>query len=430
MFSRSSIGGIELPGESMPEHMTDPDAVYQAVRDELMFDANVRLNLATFSTTWMEPQAQQLMIDSLDRNLIDVHQYPSTAAMEKRCLSILANLWHDPDHVPTGVSSSGSSEAAMIAGLALKWCWRRQRGGSGHDTERPNLVLPTTAQVCWTKFCRYWDVETRYVPISTGCLTMDPARTVAACDENTIGVVPALGATTHGLYDPIADIAAALDDLQNRTGLDIPIHVDGASGGFIAPFLDPDLVWDFRLPRVQSINASGHKFGMTPLSVGWTLWRQDSGLPQGLAFEVDYLGGECQGDDIRTLGLTFSRSGAPVVVQYYNFARLGHQGYQLVHSASRDVATYLAARLAELGTITVLSDGSQLPVVTIRGSSPHLPFTMYDVAKSLSRAGWQVPAYAMPADLTDVGILRFVVRNGFSHLLADHLITDIREAIR
>jgi glutamate decarboxylase len=271
-----------------------------------MLDGNARLNLATFVTTWMEPQARTLIAETLDKNAIDKDEYPQTAELERRCVNIIGALWNAAaEGGATGCSTTGSSEAAMLGGLALKWRWRERRRAAGRPFDRPNLVMGANVQVCWEKFCRYWDVEARMVPVSADAPRLTPEAAVEHCDENTIGVVAILGSTFDGSYEPVADIHAALDRLAAERGLDIPMHVDAASGGFIAPFLDRELVWDFRLPRVQSINASGHKYGLVYPGVGWVVWRDADALPEELVFKVDYLGGE-----MPTFALNFSRPGA------------------------------------------------------------------------------------------------------------------------
>src|SRR3954452_12711656 len=352
-----------LESQSIPRHeLSDAemaaDVAYQIVHDELMLDGNARLNVATFVTMWMEPQAEKLMVECFDKNMIDKDEYPQTAALETRCVNILGRLWHAPDaQAATGCSTTGSSEAAMLAGLALKRRWQQRRKAAGESTDKPNLVMGINVQVCWEKFCRYWDVEMRLVPMEGDRFNLDGPSAVAQCDENTIGVVAVLGSTFDGSYEPVAGICSALDDLEKRTGLDVPVHVDGASGAFVAPFIDPDIEWDFRLPRVQSINASGHKYGLVYPGVGWIVWRNPEALPDDLVFRVNYLGGE-----MPTFALNFSRPGNQIVAQYYNFLRLGFDGYRRVQQASRDVATRLASEIAAMGPFDLITDGTALPV--------------------------------------------------------------------
>ena len=390
-----------------------PETAAQVVADELRLDGSSRLNLATFVTTWMEPQAAKLMADVLDKNAIDKDEYPQTAELERRCVNILGDLWHADAGAP-GCSTVGSSEACMLGGMALLWNWRKTKRGTG----KPNLVMSSGVQICWEKFCRYWDVEPRQVPMTLDQMHLTGAAAAAACDENTIGVVVIVGSTMDGGYEPVAEVSAALDQL---TGLDIGIHVDAASGGFIAPFLQPDLEWDFRVPRVRSINASGHKYGLVYPGVGWAIWRDAAALPEELVFKVNYLGGE-----MPTFTLNFSRPGAQIAVQYYQLLRLGFEGYRRVQQACQDVAKYLSGQIATLGPFELLSDGSQLPVFAFRLRPDVTHFSVYDVSERLRGRGWLVPAYTLPAALEDVAVLRIVVRNGFSRDLADLLLDDIR----
>ncbi|WP_425559956.1 glutamate decarboxylase [Kitasatospora paranensis] len=403
----------------------DPDTAYQIVHDELMLDGNARLNLATFVSTWAEPQAERLMAECADKNMIDKDEYPQTAELEVRCTAMLARLWHAPDaHQAVGCSTTGSSEAAMLAGLALKRRWQHARRAAGKSAERPNLVMGVNVQVCWEKFAAYFEVEARYVPMDGDRYHLSAQGAAELCDENTIGVIAVLGSTFDGSYEPVADIAQALDDLQQSSGWDIPLHVDAASGGMIAPFLDPDLPWDFRLPRVASINTSGHKYGLVMPGVGWALWRDAAALPEDLIFHVDYLGG-----DMPTFALNFSRPGAQVIAQYYNFLRLGFDGYRRVQQTCRDVATRLAGEIAKLGPFELITDGSELPVFAVRLREDIDNFSVFDVSAALREHGWLVPAYTFPANRTDLAALRIVVRNGFGHDLADLLLDDLRRVL-
>jgi glutamate decarboxylase len=294
----------------------------------------------------------------------------------------------------------------------------------GKSTDKPNLVMGINVQVCWEKLANYWDVEMRLVPMEGDRFHMSAEEAVPLCDENTIGVIAILGSTFDGSYEPVAEICAALDDLQERTGLDIPVHVDGASGAFIAPFIDPELEWDFRLPRVASINTSGHKYGLVYPGVGWIVWRDAEALPEDLIFWVNYLG-----DNMPTFALNFSRPGSQVVAQYYNLIRLGVDGYRRVQGYARDVATSLSARIAELGPFELLTKGDELPVFAFTLSDDVDNFTVFDVSNALRERGWQVPAYTFPANRTDLAALRVVVRQGFGHDMADLLIGDIERQL-
>jgi glutamate decarboxylase len=424
MFARSGEVAA-VPRHRLPDGPMDPATAYQIVHDHLMLDGNARLNLATFVTTWMEPEADRLMAECLDKNMIDKDEYPQTAELEVRCVNMLAALWNAPGNgsqatSALGCSTIGSSEAAMFAGLALKRRWQQRRRAAGADIARPNLVMGINVQVCWDKFCNYFEVEPRFAPMAGERFHLDAEQAVGLCDENTIGVVAILGSTFDGSYEPVAEIAAALDDLQSRTGLDIPVHVDGASGGMVAPFLDPGLEWDFRLPRVASINTSGHKYGLVYPGVGWVVWRDAEALPEELIFKVNYLGGE-----MPTLALNFSRPGGQVVAQYYTFLRLGQEGFRQVQQECRDVAMYTSARLAELGPFRLLTRGDELPVFAFTLHDDVTNYSVFDVSAGLRERGWQVPAYTFPAEREDLAALRVVVRNGTSHEMADLLLDDV-----
>jgi glutamate decarboxylase len=314
----------------------------------------------------------------------------------------------------------------MLGGMALLWRWRARRRAAGKDTARPNLVMGSNVQVCWEKFCRYWDVEPKYVPLERGRYHLGVPEAVALCDENTIGVVAIMGSTMDGSYEPVADLAAALDALAANPGdPDVPIHVDAASGGFVAPFLQPDTEWDFRLKRVASINASGHKYGLVYPGVGWVIWRDQDHLPEDLIFKVNYLGGE-----MPTFALNFSRPGAQVAAQYYNFLRLGFSGYRHVQQTSQDIARYLSGEIAKLGPFELLSDGSDLPVFAFKLRDEITGYSVFDLSERLRMRGWQVPAYTFPADLTGTAVMRIVIRNGFSMDLANLLLTDLRKHVK
>jgi glutamate decarboxylase len=414
-----------MPRLRLPDGAIPPAVAAQLVRGELALDGSARLNLATFVTTWMEPEAAALMAETFDKNMVDKDEYPQTAELERRCVNILAELWHaQGGEQATGTSTTGSSEAAMLGGMALLWRWRARRAAAGKPTDRPNLVTGINVQICWEKFCRYWDVEPRLAPMEGHRRHLDGEQAARLCDENTIGVVAVLGSTLDGSYEPVAGIAAALDDLQAQRGLDVPIHVDAASGGFVAPFIQRDLEWDFRLSRVQSINASGHKYGLVYPGIGWALWRDAEALPEDLVFRVNYLGG-----DMPTFALNFSRPGSQVVAQYYNFLRLGHEGYRAVQQGCQDVALRLSSAIAQIGPFELLTDGSDLPVFAFRLREDVTNYTVFEVSRGLRERGWQVPAYTLPAHLEDVAVLRIVVRNGFSSDMADILLDDLARVI-
>jgi glutamate decarboxylase len=417
--------GVQVPVYRLPEGGMLPTTAAQVVRDELILDGNARLNLATFVTTWMEDQATELMAESFDKNMIDKDEYPQTAEIERRCVNILAHLWHSPaGGNATGCSTTGSSEACMLGGMALLWRWRKARRAAGQDASRPNLVMGANVQVCWEKFCRYWEVEPRQVPLEPGQLHLTADKAAAACDENTIGVVAILGSTMDGSYEPVKEISQALDRLQQDRGFDVPIHVDAASGGFVAPFLQPFLEWDFQVARVASINASGHKYGLVYPGVGWVVWRDAAALPEELIFKVNYLGGE-----MPTFALNFSRPGSNVIAQYYNFLRLGFDGYRHVQQACQDVAVYLSSEIAKIGPFELLSEGKELPVFAFKLRDDVTTYSVFDLSERLRARGWLIPAYTFPVNLQDMAVMRIVVKNGFSQDLASSLLRDIRKQV-
>ncbi|MFZ2241695.1 MAG: glutamate decarboxylase [Gordonia amarae] len=412
----------ELPKFTIPDGMSLPETAYQIVHDEAMLDGNARLNLATFVTTWMDDEARRLYAETYDKNMIDKDEYPQTAAIEDRCWRIIADLWHVPDvDNAIGTSTIGSSEAAMLGGLALKRHWQTRRRAEGKPTDRPNLVLSTAVQVCWEKFLNYFEVEPRWVPVTEEHFVFDGHDLESYVDENTIGVVAIMGVTFNGLYEPVKTIAKKLDEIERRTGLDVKIHVDAASGGMIAPFCQPDLEWDFRVPRVVSINTSGHKYGLVYPGLGWIVWRDTDALPDSMVFHCSYLGG-----DMPTLALNFSRPGAQVLLQYYNFLRLGRAGFRQIQQSSLDVAGYLSSSIARLGPFELVSKGDTIPVFAWRLKPGYTDkWTLYDLSDRLRMKGWLVPAYPMADDLAEMTLQRIVVRAGLSHDLATALLHDI-----
>lgn len=422
----SSDSSLALPKYKMPDSEQNPRLAFQMVSDELLLDGNSRQNLATFCQTWVEPEVVELMSMTLDKNIVDKDEYPQTAEIESRCVHILADLWNSPQaNNALGTSTIGSSEAAMLGGMALLWRWRDALKAQGKSIEKPNLVTGPV-QICWHKFCRYWGVEIREIPMEGDRYIMNAAEVIKRCDENTIAVIPTLGVTFTGQFEPVQEVSTALDKFEQDTGINIPIHVDAASGGFLAPFLQPDLIWDFRLARVKSINASGHKFGLSPLGVGWIIWRDKVDLHEDLVFKVNYLGGE-----MLDFALNFSRPGSQVIAQYYNFLRLGKDGYHKIHANCRDIAMYLSSEIALLGPFDIIYDGSDgIPAICwqLKSGQEH-PYTLFDVADRLRTRGWQVPAYTLPSHLEDRAIQRIIVRHGFTHDLANILLDDFRAAL-
>jgi len=370
----------------------------------------------------MEPEAEKLMAETFDKNMIDKDEYPFTAMIEERCVNIVSRLFNAPE-TGVGASAMGSSEAVMLAGMALKWRWRARMKAKGKPTDKPNIVMGTNVQVVWEKFARYWEVEPRYIEMAPDQYTITPEGVLNAVDENTIGVVAILGVTYTGGYEPVEAIHKALTKHNAATGQEIPMHIDAASGGFVAPFLQADLKWDFRLPLVKSINASGHKYGLVYPGVGWVVWRSQEDLPEDLVFRVNYLGG-----DMPTFTLNFSRPGNQIVGQYYNFLRLGRDGYTRIMKGLQDTAMYLSENIEKMGPFKLISWGDTIPVFafSLKDSSR---FSVFDLSAKLREQGWQVPAYTMPPKVDDLAVLRIVVREGFSHDLADMLLADLAKAV-
>ena len=418
----------EVPKYRFPESQMRPEDAYQLVSDELMLDGNARQNLATFCQTWEEPEVHALMDLAIDKNLIDKDEYPQSAEIEKRCVHMLADLWNAPDAANTvGTSAIGSSEACMLAGMAAKWRWRAKRAAQGKPADRPNMVCGPV-QVVWHKFAKYWDIEMREVPMRADHYGMDAQDMLDRVDENTIVVVPTFGVTYTGAYEPVQELSDALDRLHAETGLDIDIHVDGASGAFLAPFCAPEVPFDFRVPRVKSISTSGHKFGLAPLGVGWVVWRDKAELPDDLIFHVTYLGG-----DMQVFQINFSRPGGQIIAQYYDFLRLGRDGYRAVHMACYDTGRYLAAEIVKLGPFELLADSNPvtgIPSVCWRIKEGEDPgYTLFDIADRLRASGWQVPAYPLTGEVADIAVQRALIRQGVSRDLAAHLLADFADAV-
>jgi glutamate decarboxylase len=417
-----------LPKYQFPDHETIPEFACQAIRDELLLDGNSRQNLATFCQTWEDPQVHMLMDLAINKNLMDKDEYPQSAEVERRCVHMLADLWNAPDSARTvGASALGSSEACMLAGLAAKWRWRAKQEAAGKPTDKPNMVCGPV-QVVWHKFARYWDIEMREIPMSPGKYHMDAQQMVERIDENTMLVVPTFGVTYTGAYEPVAELAEALDALQEEKGFDVDMHVDGASGAFLAPFCAPDVEFDFRLPRVKSISTSGHKFGLAPLGVGWVVWRDKAELPEGLIFHVTYLGG-----DMPDFQINFSRPAGQIIAQYYEFVRLGRDGYRRTHQACYDAGAYLAQEIVKLGPFELLCDSDPatgIPTVTWKikdGVDPG--YTLFDLADRLRVRGWQVPAYPLTGTASDIAVQRVLVRQGVDRDLISILHTDFADSV-
>ena len=407
----------DVPRHQLPDDGMPPRAAYQLVHDELYLDGNPALNLATFVTTWMEPEANQLIAENEHKNFIDHDEYPQTGIIEQRCVDMLAHLYNAPeDGEQTGASTEGSSEAIMLGLLAAKWRWRLRRKAEGKPTDNPNVVMGADVHTVWEKFARYFDVEPRIVPMETDRQTLTAELVGERIDENTICVGAVMGTTFTGQSDPVHEINDYLLEVKESKGLDIPIHVDAASGGFVVPFTEPDRVWDFRLPQVKSINVSGHKFGLVYPGIGWLIFRDKQQLPDEIVFHVNYLGGE-----MPTFTLNFSGGSSMVLAQYYNFLRLGRGGYEKIMKNTMENASYLKKNLEETGKFEVIGKDIVLPtvVVSLKDSSK---FTVYDLSEKLRERGWIVPAYTLPPNAESIAVLRIVVKENFSRDMADNLI--------
>jgi glutamate decarboxylase len=409
------------PDHQLPKRgMRAVDAM-RLLGEELVLDGIPMRNLATFVTTWMEPEAQRIIAENLHRNYIDHAEYPQTAEIEQRCIRMLADLFHAPGET-TGTRTQGSSEAIMLGALSLKWKWRARREAAGKDTTRPNLVFGGDVHVVWEKFCRYFDVEPRIIPLQPDKYVIGPEDVEPHLDENTIGVAAVLGTTFTGHSDDIAGINDLLVALKADHGIDVPLHVDAASGGFVWPFLYPDTEWDFRLPQVRSINVSGHKFGLVYPGIGWLVFRESSDLPEDLVFYENYLGKRDA-----TFTLNFSTGASMVLAQYYNFVRFGHDGYRYVMETMQANARHLAQRIAAIDGLRLIgsSDDEQLPLVAFQLEGDH-NFDEFDVAAQLAaERGWMVPAYTLPPKADHVTIMRALVKLTLSHTLAATLADDI-----
>ncbi|KAJ1929231.1 glutamate decarboxylase gad1 [Tieghemiomyces parasiticus] len=480
----SRYSTADIPKFTFPERSSPADVTYQLVHDELEFDGKPLMNCASFVSTWMEPQADKLIMENINKNLADQDEYPAAQVVHGRCVSYLADLWKAPkDGNAVGTATGGSSEAIMLGGLALKWRWREARQKEGKDTSKPNIIMGANAQVALEKFARYFDVEARLIPVKCETnFTIDPEEAIKHIDENTIGMFIILGSTYTGHFEPVHQLSQMLDEVERRTGINVPIHVDAASGGFVAPFLYPDLPWSFEVPRVVSINGSGHKFGLSYAGVGWVLWRDAAYLPRGLVFELHYLGGAEE-----TYTLNFSRPACFVVTQYYNFIRLGREGYKRIHTDSLSNARLLSRSLEATGVFELLSDihrsrgetyhgllkqareagkgqsvndiqslggefqaGQQgsvdgvdgelvfynagLPVVTFKFTDAfqkeYPTVTQAAISLLLRVKGWIVPNYELPPSCETVEILRVVVRESMSADLVDRFMHDTVWALK
>ncbi len=417
------------PSQKIPQESTPPEIAYQMVKNETYAQTQSRLNLATFVTTYMDEHATRLMNEAIDINYIDETEYPRVAVMCGRCINILADLWNSPEQGEwkSGALGIGSSEACMLGGVAAWLRWRKRRQDEGKPFDKPNLVMSAGFQVVWEKFCQLWQIEMRTVPLTMDKLTLDAKDAIDMCDENTICIVPIAGVTWTGLNEDVEALDAALEEYNSQTGYDIPIHVDAASGGFILPFLSPNIKWDFRLKWVRSISTSGHKYGLVYPGLGWVLWRDKEYLPEEMSFSVNYLGAS-----ITQVGLNFSRPAAQILGQYYNFIRLGFDGYKQTQYNSMEVANYCHSRIGEMKCFKNFAATVDNPLFVWYMEPEYeksAKWTLYDLQDKLQQSGWMVPAYTMPKNIEWMVVMRVVVRQGMSRDMADMLIGDIETAV-
>ncbi|KAI8029910.1 Glutamate decarboxylase 1 [Camellia lanceoleosa] len=415
-----------LPRFKMPENSIPKEAASQIINDELMLDGNPRLNLASFVTTWMEPECDKLIMASINKNYVDMDEYPVTTELQNRCVNMIADLFHAPlgdGEAAVGVGTVGSSEAIMLAGLAFKRKWQNKMKALGKPYDNPNIVTGANVQVCWEKFARYFEVELKEVKLREGYYVMDPTKAVEMVDENTICVAAILGSTLNGEFEDVKLLNDLLTEKNKQTGWDTPIHVDAASGGFIAPFLYPELEWDFRLELVKSINVSGHKYGLVYAGIGWCIWRSKENLPDELIFHINYLG-----TDQPTFTLNFSKGSSQVIAQYYQLIRLGFEGYKNIMENCQENAAVLKEGLKKTGRFDIVSKDNGVPLVafSLKDNSCHNEFEVSDL---LRRFGWIVPAYTMPPDAQHITVLRVVIREDFSRTLAERLVSDIQKVL-
>src|SRR6476659_8458599 len=413
------------PDHAIPEDPMAPIAAMRLVDEELAVEGIPERNLATFVTTWMEPEARVVIEQNLHRNFIDHAEYPMTAEIEQRCIRMLAELFNAPGET-TGARTQGSSEAIMLGALSLKWNWRKRREADGKDTDKPNLVFGGDVHVVWEKFCRYFDVEPRIVPLQSGKYTVGPEDVEPHIDENTIGVAAVVGTTFTGHADDVVGINDLLMSLLDEKGLDVPLHIDGASGAFVWPFLYPDSEWDFRLEQVRSINASGHKFGLVFPGIGWLIFREKSDLAEDLVFYENYLG-----KTDATFTLNFSTGSSMVIAQYYNFVRFGKEGYRWALEVMRENSQSLAKDITDLGKFQIIGENDEiLPLVAFNLAEEH-PYDEFDIAFQLAaERGWMVPAYTMPPNAHDVKMMRALVKLNLNRSLIDTLSQDLAGAIQ
>jgi glutamate decarboxylase len=423
-FNRARFLTEPAPDHKLPDGPMDPTDARLLIDQELLLDGDPEKNLATFVTTWMGPEVTELIGENLYRNFIDHAEYPQTAEIEQRCIRMLADLFNAPGET-IGARTQGSSEAIMLGALAMKWKWRARQEAAKKDTSKPNLIFGGDVHVVWEKFCRYFDVEPRIVPLQENKIVIGPEDVEPHIDENTIGVAAVLGTTFTGHSDDIVGINKLLVQVKEEKGMDIPLHVDGASGAFVWPFLYPDSEWDFRLEQVASINASGHKFGLVYPGIGWLIFRDKGSQPEDLVFYEDYLGKRDA-----TFTLNFSTGSAMVLAQYYNFIRFGHAGYAYLMGEMKQNADRLAKAITDIGPFELIGEGEQLPLVAFRLAEEQ-PYDEFDLASQLAaERGWLVPAYHLPPNAQKVKLMRVLVKLSLGYSLGEKLAEDLSDACK
>jgi glutamate decarboxylase len=415
----------DVPKYRLPEQGISAPAAYQLVHDELNLDGNPALNLASFVTSWMEPQADLLAAQTLAKNMIDQDEYPQTQEVHRRVVSMIGRLFHAPSHErPVGTATIGSSEAIMLAMLAHKRTWQRRRQREGQPVDRPNMVLGADVHTCWEKFARYFEVEPRVIPIEEDRFTISGEQVEPLLDERTIGVAGVLGTTFTGQKDDLGSIDEVLGRVASERGWRVPLHIDAATGGFIAPFARPEQEWDFRLASVRSINVSNHKFGLVYPGMGTVVFRDASDLPEELIFHINYLGG-----DMPNYSLNFSRPSSSVILQYFAFLRLGLEGYREIVQTVLANAVKLAGTLEQIEGLRLIADGSEFPIVALRAEDPERT-DLTALSHLLRERGWIVPAYTLPPNAQHLTVLRIVVKENFSRDMAEILARDIADELR
>ena len=418
-YFTSSVPKFVMPEDGMPAR-----AAYRLIHDEMNLDGNPALNLASFVTTWMEPEARLLISESIDKNYVDNDEYPQTEVIQTRVVNMLARLFNAPEDCNSiGAGTIGSSEAIMLGLLAHKWTWKNRRQAEGKPYDKPNIVMGADVHTVWEKFARYFDVELKLIPLKEDTYVISADDVAAEVDENTIAVGAVVCTTFTGQMDPVKEINDHLVKIKEDKGWDIPMHVDGASGGFIVPFLYPDLEWDFRLEQVRSINVSGHKYGLVYPGIGWLVFKDKTDIPQELVFDINYLGGS-----MPNYSLNFSKGSSTIIAQYYNFIRLGYRGYQKIMNNISENTRYLAGKLERTGKFEVINKDLTFPLVTV--TLKKCNFTAFQLSDKLREKGWIIPAYTLPPNAEDITVLRMVIKENFSRDLVEMLFSDIMIACK